>query len=52
MTTFKTAHMDSKLHEQITKDARRNKISFSEQIKEYRDNYIVKEGVEKNKVVG
>lgn len=39
-----TAGIESDLHSQITKEAARNKQSFSAQIREYRDKSIVFEG--------
>lgn len=40
MTSFKTAHMECKLQERITKEAKRNKLSFSEQVQSYIDHNI------------
>jgi len=42
-TGFTTAHMDVKLHSEIRKEADKNKKSFSEQVREYRDHVIVLE---------
>jgi len=34
-TGFTTAHMDAKLHHEIKKEAARNGMSFSDQVKDY-----------------
>lgn len=44
--SYTSAGIESKLHEEITNDAKQNKISFSAQIKKYRDTYYtIKNGV-------
>ena len=43
---FKSAQIEAKLHDSITKDAGKSKISFSEQVRRYKDLAdIMKNGV-------